>query len=148
MRLKPTDFYSTVLYSHRLEVSLSLWCSIIFRFSFQAASAGETPPPKCFQTKPIKRIMQMVWKCAPLTVWGATDNQTTALSCVACILLNSTTLWILCLGGGEGRGFFGNRLIWFIFSQCLFFCRLSQKTESVWMQRWLMHPSPQWKSIC
>lgn len=77
-----------------------------------------TVPLKCFQTKPIKRIMQMLWKCAPLTVWGATDNQTTALSCAACILLSSATLWIVCLGGAVFR----SRLIWFIFSQCLFFC--------------------------
>lgn len=49
-----------------------------FLISFQADVAGENPHD-CFQTKPIKRIMQIVWKRVPLTVWTATDNQTIGL---------------------------------------------------------------------
>lgn len=57
---------------------------------------------KCFHTKPIKRIMQIVWKCAPLTVWTATDTQTIALWSLVLLWVSNQScaiVWLsLCLG--------------------------------------------------
>lgn len=68
---------------------ISSWCS--WRKS-------TTLPLKCFQTKPIKQIMQIIWKCAPLTVWTATDNQTIALWCL--VLLCTLQLYGCSVSGG------------------------------------------------
>lgn len=77
-----------------------------FLFHFRLMSLEKihtTLPSKCFQTKPIKRIMQIVWKCAPLTVWTATDNQTIAFWSLVLLWVSSWSSaivhWLsLCLG--------------------------------------------------
>lgn len=108
---------------------ISSWCS--WRKS-------TTLPLKCFQTKPIKRIMQIIWKCAPLTVWTATDNQTIALWCL--VLFCALQLY----GCSVSGGFFWKQID-MIHIQTVFFCFfsscLSQKKEGVWVQRWLVHLS-------
>lgn len=95
----------SIFWMHELKwLSPILWCGIIFRFYFRLIKLQKihtTLPLKCFQTKPIKRIMQIVWKCAPLTVWTAIDNQTIALWSLLLLWVPSQSFaivwWSLCL---------------------------------------------------